>query len=85
MNLEDVKVGMKVKLLNKHVLEYNNANIEDFYNFWIYIQKIQEINKQGYMVVTNICGEKIMVNDSLSSIVKGWCLLPSDLEPYEEQ
>ena len=86
MKLEDVKIGMKVRLLSKNALnEYDN--IEDWYkacNEWKYKDDIQQIKKQGYGVVTDIDRDcTIWVANNISN--DGWAFLPSDLEPYEEE
>ena len=83
MDIKDIKIGMKVKLLSKHGLydEYNN--IEDWFDVLEGGCDSLQIKKQGYGIVSEIggCGE-VWVADGISN--DEWCFLPSDLEPYEE-
>ena len=82
MKLEDIKVGMKVKLLGKHGLYDNYNNVEDWFTLYLYKLSVQQIKKQGYAVVTNIIDDNIIyVSDNING--DKWGFLPSDLEPYE--
>ena len=80
MKLEDIKIGMKVKLLSKHALNVY-GDIEDWYkdcNEW---EEVQQIKEQGFGVVTEIRGYgEVFVSDCIGN--ESWGFLPSDLEPY---
>ena len=83
MKLEDIKVGMKVKLLGKHGCgDYND--IEDWFEDYYNEEDVQQIKEQGYGVVTYI--DKHSNNIWGSECENGieWVFLPCDLEPYEE-
>ena len=85
MKLEDIKIGMKVRLLGKHNTDgHDFDDINDWYedcNEW---DDVQQIKKQGFAVVTVICANgDIEVADGIGN--DGWTFLPSDLEPYEEE
>ena len=84
MKLEDIKIGMKVKLLGKHGLIDNYNNIEDWFDVLEGGCDALQIKKQGYGIVSEIggCGE-VWVADGISN--DEWCFLPSDLESYEEE
>ena len=84
MKLEDIKIGMKVKLLSKHGLFDEYDNIEDWFDVLERECDTLQIKKQGYGIVSEIggCGE-VWVADGISN--DEWCFLPSDLEPYEEE
>ena len=84
MKLEDIKIGMKVKLLSKHGLCDDYDNIEDWFDVLEEGCDALQIKKQGYGIVSEIggCGE-VCVADGISN--DEWCFLPSDLEPYEEE
>ena len=83
MKLEDIKVGMKVKLLGKHALNIY-GDIEDWYKACNYWEEVQQIQKQGFGVVTDI-GEygEVFVSDCVGNA--HWRFLSSDLEPYDEE
>ena len=82
MKLEDVKVGMKVRLLGKHGVSKNYDNIEDWYKDWRYNDSVEQIKEQGFGFVVGIHEDSmILVAEDIG--IDGWCFLPSDLEPYE--
>ena len=86
MKLEDIKVGMKVKLLGKHGVATWYDSIEDWYekyNEWEEVKKIQE---QGYGVVRGIEDDgKIKVSYDEGAVLDTcWTFAHFDLEPYEE-
>ena len=84
MKLEDIKVGMKVKLLGKHDAGDNYDNIEDWYKDCDEWKDVQQIKKQGFGVVVNICAhDSIRVADTIDGNM--WWFLISDLEPYNEE
>ena len=76
MDIKDIKVGMKVKLLSKSFGIFQYENIENFYEDLKHNDTIQQIKKQGYGVVGKINFGVIYID--------GWEFLPSDLEPYEK-
>ena len=82
MKLEDIKVGMKVKLLGKHGACDNYNNINDWFKNCNKLEDVQQIKEQGFGVVVEIgkC-EVVWVSDCVDNT--SWCFLPSDLEPYE--
>ena len=83
MKLEDVKIGMKVKLLSKRAISVYN-NIEDWFEDNKASDSARQIKKQGYGVITKICEyDEIWVSDDIGN--SSWTFLPSDLEPYEEE
>ena len=53
MKLEDIKIGMKVKLLGKHTID-DFDNIEDWFEDYYNEEDVQQIKEQGYGVVTYI-------------------------------
>ena len=85
MDIKNVKVGMKVKLLGKHAgfwSDYNN--IEDWFNDNEGIDSVVRIKEQGYGVVTDINEDgEVWATDDISN--DAWCFLSSDLEPYNEE
>ena len=83
MRLEDIKVGMKVKLLGKHRCgSYND--IEDWFEYYNKWKEVQQIKKQGFGVVTEIDkDDDIWVAASLGD--NEWCFSISDLEPYDDE
>ena len=83
MELKDIKVGMKVELLSKHGAGDNFDDIEDWFEKYSKREEVQQIKKQGYAIVINICtNNNIQVSDTING--NWWLFLPSDLEPYEE-
>ena len=85
MKLEDIKIGMKVKLLSKCAVDYF-CDINDWFedcNEW---EDVQQIKKQGYGVVNFIEDDwEIKISDKENEdCTNCWCFLPSDLEPYQE-
>ena len=84
MRLEDIKIGMKVKLLSKHGVYDEYDNIEDWFDVLEGGCDALQIKKQGYGIVSEIggCGE-VWVADGISN--DEWCFLPSDLESYDEE
>ena len=84
MKLEDVRIGMKVKLLGKHGYSDWYDNIEDWFEDSEGWDDIQQIKKQGYGIVTDIdeYGD-IWVSDCIDN--HSWGFLPSDLEPCKEE
>ena len=84
MDIKDIKVGMKVRLLGKHALFDEYDNIDDWYEDCIKWEEVQRIKEQGFGVVTNIDEDgEVWVADDINNCV--WCFLSSDLEPYEEE
>ena len=83
MDIKNVKIGMKVKLLGKHAMdEYDN--IEDWFEYWLDdSDSVEQIKEQGYGVVTDIANDVISVANDINN--DGWSFLPSDLEPYKEE
>ena len=83
MDIKDVKVGMKVKLLGKHGIRDNFDDIEDWYKIWNDNgKKILKSQGYGYVVKIEEDGD-IWVGECEDG--DGWCFLASDLEPYEEK
>ena len=83
MELKNIKVGMKVELLSKHGAGDNFDDIEDWFEKYSKREEVQQIKKQGYAIVINICtNNNIQVSDTING--NWWLFLPSDLEPYEE-
>ena len=56
MKLEDIKIGMKVKLLGKHGLCGDYDNIEDWFDVLEEGCDALQIKKQGYGIVSEIGG-----------------------------
>lgn len=85
MNIKDIKIGMKVKLLGKHALFDEYDNIEDWFEDCIEWEEVQRIKEQGYGVVTNIEEEDgyVWVVDGIND--DEWCFLSSDLVSYKEE
>ena len=83
MKLEDIKVGMKVKLLSKHRCgSYND--IEDWFEYCEKLEYVQQIKEQGYGVVTDIDEYgSVQVANNIDG--EKWWFLISDVEPYEEE
>ena len=77
MNIKDIKVGMKVRLLGKHRVYDKYDNIEDWFEDFPNEKTVQQIKEQGYGVVTYI-------NEHGDIWVSEWVFSPEDLEPYEE-
>ena len=84
MDIKDIKVGMKVKLLGKHRFGDDYDNIEDWFEDYYNEEDVQQIKEQGYGVVTYIDehGNNIWVSECENG--REWIFLPCDLEPYEE-
>ena len=83
MKLEDIKVGMKVKLLSKHGLFDEYDNIEDWFDVLEGGCDALQIKKQGYGVIIYIDGDgEVWVSERKNG--REWIFLPCDLEPYEE-
>ena len=83
MKLEDIRIGMKVKLLSKRAISVYN-NIEDWFEDNEASDSARQIKKQGYGVITRIYEyDEIWVSDDISN--SSWTFLPSDLEPYDEE
>ena len=84
MDIKNVKIGTKVKLLGKHGFGSNYNNIEDWFEDKKGWDDVQQIKKQGYGIVTNINKNgDIWVADDINN--DDWCFLPLDLEPYDEE
>lgn len=85
MNLNNIEVGMKVKLLGKHGFGDNYDNIEDWYKNHKIWKDVQRIKERGYGVVKCILnnGEIIIRDESEKSF--SYCFLPEDLEPVVEE
>ena len=84
MDIKDIKVGMKVKLLGKHRVYDKYDNIEDWFEDFPNNKTVQQIKEQGYGVVTYIDDHgEIWVDECENGT--GWGFLPCDLEPYEEE
>lgn len=82
MKLEDIKVGMKVKLLGKHALD-NYDDINDWYKRYDDDNSIKRLRTQGYGYVLEINGDDCIWVDECED-GKGWCFIASDLKPYKE-
>ena len=83
MDIKDVYVGMKVRLLGKHGVGDNFNDIEKWYKVGDDNgRKILKSQGYGYVVEINDVGD-IWVDECEDG--KGWCFLASDLEPYEEK
>lgn len=88
MELKDVKIGMKVRLLGKHGMWDNFDNINDWYEYKKDIYAVQEIQKQGYGIVININKDNdniTITNNKNDGNNYNWLFIPSDLEPYKEE
>ena len=84
MKLEDIKVGMKVRLLGKHDAGDNFDNIEDWFEYCEKLEYVQQIKEQGYGVVTDIDEYgSVQVANNIDG--EKWWFLISDVEPYEEE
>ena len=55
MDIKDIKIGMKVRLLGKHGFGDDYDNIEDWFEDDERWDDVQQIKKQGFAVVTVIC------------------------------
>lgn len=83
MKFEDIKIGMKVKLLGKHALD-NYDDINDWYKKYDDDDNsIKQLRTQGYGYVVEINGNDCIWVDECEDGT-GWCFIASDLEPYEE-
>ena len=85
MKLEDIRIGMKVKLLGKHGVYDNYNNIEDWFEDSEGYVSIEQIKEQGFGYVTCIDENGDIWVDDSNSNNGWWCFLPSDLEPYDEE
>lgn len=86
MELKDIEIGMKVRLLGKHGLVDNFDNINDWYECGKNSYAVQEIQKQGYGIVVHINKNNVTItNNKNNDNSYNWLFLPSDLEPYEEE
>ena len=84
MDTKNVKVGTKVKLLGKHRVYDEYDNIEDWFDDFYHEEDVQQIKKQGYGVITDICVDgDIWVSNTING--NKWCFSISDLEPYDEE
>ena len=84
MEIEDIKIGMKVELLSKHDAGRDYDNIEDWFNYWSTNENVQNIKYQGFAYVKAVYGdEEIWISDQNDGI--GWCFTSSDLRLYEEK
>ena len=85
MKLEDIKIGMKVRLLGKRNTGGRDFDdINDWFEDCNDFEDVQQIKKQGYGVVVDICADNnIGVADTIDG--DGWWFSISDLEPYEEE
>ena len=86
MKLEDIKIGMKVRLLGKHGV--SGSIVYDDINDWFEDKEgwgdIEQIKEQGFGYVTEIInGNKIWVGNSIGG--NEYCFSSSDLESYEEE
>ena len=84
MDIKDIKIGMKVKLLGKHA-GYSDKydNIKDWFEDYYNEEDVQQIKKQGYGVIIYIDGDgEVWVSERENG--REWIFLPCDLEPYEE-
>ena len=84
MKLEDIKIGMKVRLLSKHGAYDNYNNIEDWFkdNYLYNQDSIDVLKSQGFGYVIRIDHGEIWVDECENGTGCGF--LPCDLEPYEE-
>ena len=63
MKLEDIKVGMKVRLLGKHELD-DYDNINDWYRKYDSNDSVKTLRNQGYgYVVKKDCDKTIWVDE----------------------
>ena len=62
MKLEDIKIGMKVKLLGKHGAGDNYDNIEDWYKDCKDFEDVQQIKEQGFGYVVDIEDGEVCVS-----------------------
>ena len=86
MKLEDIKIGMKVRLLGKHGV--SGSIVYDDINDWFEDKEgcvdIEQIKEQGFGYVTEIINDiKIWVSNSIGG--NEYCFSSSDLESYEEE
>ena len=82
MDIKDIKVGMKVRLLGKHRLGDNIDNIEDWYEDCKAWKDVQKIKERGYGVVKHIfVNGNISIQDEDETLFD-WSFSPEDLEPY---
>ena len=84
MDIKDIKIGMKVRLLGNHAYdEYDN--IEDWFEDKKRWDDARQIKEQGYGYVIGIDeDDDILVGDRLDTN-DGWCFLSSDLATYDEE
>ena len=84
MDIKDIKVGMKVKLLGKHGVVNNFDDIEDWYEDYKEWKEVQQFKKQGYGIVSEIDEDgEVWVVDGIND--DEWCFLSSDLVSYEDE
>lgn len=76
MNLNNIKIGMKVKLLSKHSGDFYD-NIEEWYSHYSCDIDVKKIRDRGYGIV-----ERIYENGEI--FISGYSFLPEDLEQYKE-
>ena len=82
MDIKDIKVGMKVRLLGKHRWGDNFDNIEDWYEDCKAWKDVQKIKERGYGVVKHIfVNGDISIQDEDETLFD-WSFSPEDLEPY---
>ena len=87
MDIKDIKVGMKVRLLGKHGFEDNYDNIEDWYDMYQSIKSAQKIKEQGFAYVRNIENNNDKIEIAVANVNEdngNWLFLPEDLEPYQK-
>lgn len=89
MRKEDVKVGMKVKVVGCNYGRCNYNSLKEWLDdteFWYYAdyskKEIEQIQEQGYGYVSNICEKHVEVGFYLDE--EGWGFSFDDIEPYEE-
>lgn len=82
MEIKDVKVGMKVRLLDKPAWSSYNT-IEEFYSDRQKDCCVRFFKKNGYGIVGEIDVERNEIRVSEGSCSRfGWVFCPKDLEPY---
>ena len=85
MNIEDIKIGMKVELLSKHGCCNKYDNIEDWYNHCSNNKNVQQLKQQGYGYVVKIKKDCNMIWVDEAEDGTGWCFTSLDLKIYEEE
>lgn len=89
MRKEDVKIGMKVKVVGCNYGRCNYNSLKEWLDdteFWSYAdyskKEIEQIQEQGYGYVQRICENHVKVTCDKS--ILGWGFAYDDIEPWEE-